>query len=141
MTDEALYDQLIAPMESRMMRTIWRVVRQSEIAEDTLQDALTIIWRKRDRVRRHPNPQALILKICLNCAHDSLRKRERIQKLQDAARMSSKDGTRFKDGPKKLTFGNAGPEGSKEVNKYRCSNVRYTVGFHIEPAAQSGASV
>ncbi len=72
-----LYDRLIAPVESRMIRTIWRIVRHDQLTEDTLQDALAIIWRKIDRVRRHPNPQALILKICLNCAYDSLRKRAR----------------------------------------------------------------
>lgn len=85
MTDEALYDELIAPMERRMMRTIWRVVRQGELAEDALQDALTLIWRKRDRVRRHPNPEALILRMCLNCAYDALRKQERFRKLQDSS--------------------------------------------------------
>jgi len=58
-----------------MMRTIWRVVRHPELTEDTLQDVLTIIWRKLKRIRRHPNPHALILKICVNAAYDSLRKR------------------------------------------------------------------
>jgi len=72
-----LYEELIAPMESRMMRSIWRVVRSSELAEDVLQDALTIIWKKFGKLRRHPNPQALILKICLNAACDALRKRKR----------------------------------------------------------------
>ena len=102
MTDDALYDRLIAPLESRMMRTVWRVVRQSELAEDTLQDALAIIWRKRDRIARHPNPQALILKICLNCAYDSLRKRERFQKLQDVSRSDIHPKQPFTDGPKEL---------------------------------------
>lgn len=78
MTDDKLfYSQLIVPVESRMMRTIWRVVRHDQLAEDTLQDAMAIIWRKRNRIQGHPNPQALILKICLNCAYDSLRRRDR----------------------------------------------------------------
>ena len=35
MTDEkSLYDHLIVPIESRMMRTIWRVVRHDQLAED-----------------------------------------------------------------------------------------------------------
>jgi RNA polymerase sigma-70 factor (ECF subfamily) len=83
MTDETLYDHVIAPMESRMMRTIWRIVRQTDLAEDTLQDALSVLWAKRDRVRRHPNPQALILRICINCAYDALRRRERRRGQQD----------------------------------------------------------
>jgi RNA polymerase sigma-70 factor (ECF subfamily) len=90
MTDEkSLYNRLIAPVQSRMMRTIWRVVRHDQLAEDTLQDALAIIWRKRSRIQQHPNPQALILKICLNCAYDSLRKRERQRKQQDSIKLST----------------------------------------------------
>jgi RNA polymerase sigma factor (sigma-70 family) len=75
--DRTFYEELIAPIESQMMRSIWRVVRHPELAEDALQDALAIIWRKRDLIRRHPNPRALVLKICLNAACDSLRKRNR----------------------------------------------------------------
>ncbi len=86
MADEkAIYEQLIAPLESRMMRTIWRIVRHPEIAEDTLQNALTIVWRKLKRIRRHPNPQALILKICMNSAYDSLRKQKRFRKQEDSS--------------------------------------------------------
>lgn len=90
MTDEkSLYDRLIAPVESRMMRTIWRVVRHDQLAEDTLQDALAIIWRKRNRIHRHPNPQALILKICLDCAYDSLRKQARQRRQKDLSNLAS----------------------------------------------------
>jgi RNA polymerase sigma factor (sigma-70 family) len=74
---EGIFEALIAPMESRMMRCIWRIVRSRELAEDTLQEALTTIWKKLPTVRRHPNPQALILKICINAACDSLRRRRR----------------------------------------------------------------
>lgn len=68
------YERLIAPIESQMMRSIWRIVRNREAAEDTMQEALTLIWKKQDRIRRHPNPHALILKICMNAAYDTLRK-------------------------------------------------------------------
>jgi len=71
------YDVLVKPMEPRMMRAIWRIVRQREAAEDALQDALAIIWKKRDAVARHPNPQALILRISVSTAIDSLRRRMR----------------------------------------------------------------
>jgi RNA polymerase sigma factor (sigma-70 family) len=69
------YEELIAPIERRMMQSIWRIVRDPDTAEDTLQEALTIIWRRLDRIRSHPNPRALILKICANASYDSLRKR------------------------------------------------------------------
>ena len=71
------YEELIAPIESRMMQSIWRIVRNPETAEDTMQEALTIIWRRLDRIRNHPNPHALILKICVNASYDSVRKRFR----------------------------------------------------------------
>ena len=81
--DKAIYDELIAPMEGTMMRSIWRIVRNADLAEDSLQDALTVIWKKRFQIRLHPNPRALILKICLNTAYDSLRKLERMLRQTD----------------------------------------------------------
>ena len=71
------YEQLIEPMKTLMMRSIWRIVRNQEVAEDTLQDALITIWRKLERISSHPNPRAFILKICVNAAYDSLRKQRR----------------------------------------------------------------
>ncbi len=60
-----------------MMRTIWRIVRQREAAEDALQDALALIWKKREAVAGHPNPPALILKIAIAAAYDAVRKSRR----------------------------------------------------------------
>ena len=42
-----------------------------------MQEALATVWRRFDRIRRHPNPQALILRICLNAAYDALRRKIR----------------------------------------------------------------
>jgi RNA polymerase sigma-70 factor (ECF subfamily) len=71
------YEGLIRPMEARMMRSIWRIVRGREAAEDALQDALTVVWRKREVVARHPNPQALILRISIDAAYDAVRRDRR----------------------------------------------------------------
>jgi RNA polymerase sigma factor (sigma-70 family) len=71
------YDDLIRPVEPLMMRSIWRIVRQREAAEDALQDALALVWRKRRVVARHPNPRALILKIAVDAALDALRRSRR----------------------------------------------------------------
>jgi len=71
------YDALVRPLESRMMRAIWRIVRHNEAADDALQDALAVIWRKRDAVAVHPNPQALILRIAVGAAYDAVRKSRR----------------------------------------------------------------
>ena len=71
------YDLLVRPMEGRMMRSIWRIVRHREAAEDALQDALAVIWKKRDAVARHPKPEALILRIAVSAALDAVRKNRR----------------------------------------------------------------
>ena len=71
------YDLLVRPMEGRMMRSIWRIVRHREAAEDALQDALAIVWKKRDAVARHPKPEALILRIAVSAAIDAVRKSRR----------------------------------------------------------------
>lgn len=71
------YDVLVRPLEPRLMRTIWRIVRRREAAEDALQDALTVVWKKRRAVAAHPNPQALILRIAVSTAIDALRRDRR----------------------------------------------------------------
>ncbi len=63
-----------------MMRTVWRIVRDPEEAADALQEALATIWRRRDRVQKHPNPEALVLKICIDASYDMLRKTKRHRK-------------------------------------------------------------
>ncbi|MFC2156335.1 RNA polymerase sigma factor [Acidobacteriota bacterium] len=80
MTKKLLFEQLIEPLKDRMIRSIWRVVRDSHAVEDTLQNTLTILWKRLDRIRNHPNPEALILKICIDSSYDTLRRLYRIQK-------------------------------------------------------------
>ncbi len=38
---------------------------------------LTTLWRKWGRLRRHVNPEALVLRICVDAAYDQLRKSTR----------------------------------------------------------------
>jgi RNA polymerase sigma factor (sigma-70 family) len=57
-----------------MSRTVWRIVQDREMARDAVQDAVTMLWRRRDRVRAHPNPRALVLRVCTNAALDALRR-------------------------------------------------------------------
>lgn len=71
------YDSMVRPLEPRLMRTVWRIVRDREAAEDALQDTLAAVWKKRDTVARHPNPQALVLRIAVATAIDALRRRAR----------------------------------------------------------------
>jgi RNA polymerase sigma-70 factor (ECF subfamily) len=71
------YERLIAPIEDRMMRAVWRVLREPNDAEDAFQEALLTIWKRWDRIRAHPNPHALVLQICIHAAHDMLRRKVR----------------------------------------------------------------
>jgi RNA polymerase sigma-70 factor (ECF subfamily) len=83
MREELTYERLIAPIRERMMRIIWRIVRDPDEAEDTMQEVLTLIWKKLDRFSGHPNPHALVLKICVNTAIDTLRRRHRHRRFVD----------------------------------------------------------
>ena len=67
------FDALVRPIQEQMLRSIWRITRVAEDAEDALQETLAIIWKRRTRIARHPRPQALMLRICVNCACDVLR--------------------------------------------------------------------
>jgi RNA polymerase sigma factor (sigma-70 family) len=71
------YERLIAPIETRMMRTVWGIVRDPDEAQDALQEALARIWRRWDRLQHHPNPEALVVRICVNAAYDALRRKRR----------------------------------------------------------------
>lgn len=48
-----------------------------------MQEVLTLIWKKLDRVSGHPNPQALVMKICVNAAIDALRRQHRGRRFVD----------------------------------------------------------
>ena len=79
------YDTLIRPLEDQMLRSIWRITRVAEDAEDALQESLAIIWKRRARIERHPCPRAIILRICVHCACDVLRARLRRGSRETAA--------------------------------------------------------
>jgi RNA polymerase sigma factor (sigma-70 family) len=74
---DAFYEEYLLPLERRMLRSVWRVVHDEDLARDALQDALFTTWKRRDRVRVHPNPEALILRICIHAAVDVLRRDRR----------------------------------------------------------------
>ncbi len=71
------FEKLIRPVQDRMVRSAWRILGNAGDAEDALQDALTAIWARRRRVCGHPNPEALILRMCANAAYDLLRRKAR----------------------------------------------------------------
>jgi len=73
--DDVFYDTYLAPLETRLLRTTWRITHDPDRARDALQDAMARIWTHRERVRSHPNPAALVLRIAIQAAID-VRRRE-----------------------------------------------------------------
>ncbi len=71
------YERIVGPIEDRMVRTVWRILRNRHDAEDAFQEAVACIWQRWERLCRHPNPRALVLRICINSAYDVLRERSR----------------------------------------------------------------
>lgn len=71
---ESDYERFIRPIEGRMIRSVWRIVRDPDVADDVLQSALASIWLRMGRIRRHANATALILRICANEAYSALRR-------------------------------------------------------------------
>lgn len=72
-----LFEDLIGPIRRRMMRTIYRIVRDPDVTADAFQDALVAVWLDLGKVRRHPNPPAYVLRVCIGVSHDAVRKRGR----------------------------------------------------------------
>jgi len=70
---ESLYRDLIEPIEDRMILVIGRIVRDPDDAADALQRVLETVWRKLERIHRHPAPHAYIMKICFTKSYDVLR--------------------------------------------------------------------
>ncbi len=74
---DELYERLISPIEKRMIGILARIVRDPEDAADVFQEVLALIWAKLERIDRHPNPHAYIIRICITRSYDALRKRAR----------------------------------------------------------------
>ena len=83
--DDVFYDTYLAPLETRMLRTAWRITRDPDRARDALQDAMTRIWAQRERLRAHPNPEALVLRITIHAAIDGLRRERRRERAEGTA--------------------------------------------------------
>jgi RNA polymerase sigma-70 factor (ECF subfamily) len=93
----SLYQQIIQPIEDRMIRSIWRITQSAADADDAMQEALLVIWRRRHRLSHHSCPQALVLKICIDAACDVTRRRARHQRKArlQAAGAQCVDGARL----------------------------------------------
>jgi RNA polymerase sigma-70 factor (ECF subfamily) len=76
-SSEFLWQQIIEPIEDRMIRSVWRITHYAQDAEDAMQNAIVAIWKRQHHIGKHSSPQALILKICIDAACDVARRRGR----------------------------------------------------------------
>lgn len=74
---DELYERLIRPIEKRMIGIVARIVRDPEDVADVFQEVLALIWANLERIDRHPNPHAYIIRICITGSYDALRRRAR----------------------------------------------------------------
>lgn len=70
------YDTFVTPIQGRMVNCVWRIVRDSADTEDVIQEVLLHVMKRFHEVRRHPNPTALLLRMCAHKALDHLRSRK-----------------------------------------------------------------
>jgi RNA polymerase sigma factor (sigma-70 family) len=98
--DESFYEAWLLPLEVRMLRSAWRILRDPDLARDAVQDAMAVIWMRRERVRTHPNPEALVLRICIDAALDVRRREHKTQRA--AAALLNSAPVREDDGPARI---------------------------------------
>ena len=76
-SSDSLYQQIIEPIEDRMIRSVWWITRNAQDCEDAMQNALLAIWKRQHRISRHSSPRSLVLKMCIDAAFDVARRRGR----------------------------------------------------------------
>ncbi|MBD3266874.1 sigma-70 family RNA polymerase sigma factor [bacterium] len=89
MNDKVMaFETYVEPVRQRMVRSIWRLVRDADDVEDVLQEALERILKVLHKLWKHPNPTALILRISINAAYDHLRRKKQWVVLEEQKQVS-----------------------------------------------------
>jgi len=68
------YQEYVEPIRHCMIQAVWRLVRNADDTDDVVQEALERVLKVIPKLRKHPNPTAYILRICINAAYDHLRR-------------------------------------------------------------------
>ncbi|WP_239479719.1 sigma-70 family RNA polymerase sigma factor [Actibacterium sp. 188UL27-1] len=91
--DRGAFDRLYATVSAKLFGVLIRMLKDRELAEDTLQDVFIKIWQKADRfVGANADPMAWLIVVARNQAIDKLRvRREQTTDLGTAERMTDPD--------------------------------------------------
>jgi len=80
---ENTFEAFIKSVEPYLLNAIWRIMENSDLCKDVLQETLIAIWKNFQKIRQHPNPRAMVIKISANKAYDSLRKYNRQSRIRN----------------------------------------------------------
>lgn len=100
--DETAFEHLFYSHASALIRFTWRFVRNTQIAENIVQDVFVKIWHHRERLDPHLNIKAYLYKAVKNQALQHLR-HLKIENRQDdvpdfkSAALSPEDALRIKE--------------------------------------------
>lgn len=86
-----IYEEHIAPIRRRIVHSVWRIVRDPEDTEDVVQEVLVRILDRIEKIQKHPNPTAYILRMCVNQAIDHLRRTGSRRRLSEDLRKTVED--------------------------------------------------
>lgn len=77
--DASAFDMIVSRYKTRLYNCVYRMVHQSECAEDLVQETFLRVYRNRNNYKATSNFSTWIYTIALNLARSELRKRKRRQ--------------------------------------------------------------
>jgi len=77
-----IYDNEVLPMRDRIYRFARSILGDASQAEDTVQDVMERLWRRRNELGRYENIQAMVMTATRNAAIDAIRRRRETETLE-----------------------------------------------------------
>lgn len=99
---ENTFETFIKSVEPALINTIWRIMKNSDLCKDVLQETLIAVWKNFQKIQHHPNPRAMVIKISANKSYDSLRKHNRHLQIRNLMHRNSKSSVANFEGIKRI---------------------------------------
>ena len=71
--DSSQFKHILLPLSTKMYRVAFRIVNNSDIAKDIVQDVYISLWEKRDSLPLTENIESFVMKVVRNKSIDTLR--------------------------------------------------------------------